>query len=489
MNYPKFEITKKALSDLGVSYELIQHPPIKTVEEGLAFLEISAGQGASTLIIETDKGLFTLLRRDDHQVDMVKVKKILGANRAILCKSTQVLEISQCEVGYVSPYNPGLPVLADETILERDFVYCGTGSPEYDLKIAPKELMKFTGAKTADIIKAGVFRQKSRILTGDRPTGPLHLGHYVGTLKNRVRLQDEYECFFIMADLHTLTTDFLKEKTSTLNERVRGLVLDYLSVGIDPEKSVIYQQSRVPEVAYLSLIFSNLVTVPRAQRVPTLKDVIHDLQIKQPSMGLLNYPILQAADILMVKASLVPVGRDQESHVEVSREVARDFNRLYAPIFPEPKALIGDVGSLVGTDGQAKMSKSVGNCIYLSDDEATVNKKVKAMYTDPTRIKPTDPGHVEGNPVFVYHDAFNDNKNEVADLKDRYIKGQVGDVEVKDKLAVALNKFLEPIRAKRAQYEGNEKLIAEIIENGSRKAQAEAAKTLHEVLEVMGIKK
>lgn len=328
---------------------------------------------------------------------------------------------------------------------------------------------------------------KPRILTGDRPTGPLHLGHYVGTLKNRVALQDLYDCYFIMADLHTLTTAATKDKTSTINDRVRGLVLDYLSVGIDPQKSVIYQQSKVPEVTYLSLIFSNLVTVPRARRVPTLKDVMHDLHIEQPSLGLLNYPVLQAADILMVKASLVPVGRDQESHVEVTREVARDFNRIFGNVFPEPKALIGDVGSLVGTDGQAKMSKSIGNCIYLSDDEATVTKKVMGMYTDPTRLKPTDPGHVEGNPVFIYHDAFNDDKAEVSDLKDRYQKGTVGDVEVKQKLAVAINKFLTPIRAKRAEYESNDALITKIIEEGSQKARLEAQKTLSEVLKAMGI--
>jgi len=332
-------------------------------------------------------------------------------------------------------------------------------------------------------------QNKKRILTGDRPTGPLHLGHYVGTLKNRVALQEEYDCFFIMADLHTLTTAASKEKTSTINDRVRGLVLDYLSVGIDPQKCTIYQQSRVPEVAYLSLIFSNLVTVPRAQRVPTLKDVMHDLHIEQPSLGLLNYPVLQAADILMVKANLVPVGRDQESHVEVTREVARDFNKIFGVVFPEPKALIGEVGTLVGTDGQVKMSKSIGNCIYLSDDEETVNKKVKGMYTDPTRIRPTDPGHVEGNPVFIYHDAFNENKAEVADLKDRYIKGQVGDVEVKTKLAAALNKFLSPIRERRAKFEGNEELIKSIIDEGSKKAQVEAQKTLNEVLEAMGLKR
>lgn len=330
-------------------------------------------------------------------------------------------------------------------------------------------------------------QSKPIILTGDRPTGRLHLGHYVGTLKNRVALQDKYQCFFIMADLHTFTTACTKEATFTLNNRVREMVLDYLSVGIDPEKSVIYQQSRVPQVAYLSTIFSNLVTVPRAQRVPTLKDVMRDLNIQNPSLGLLNYPVLQAADILMVKANLVPVGKDQESHIEVTREIARDFNRLFGEIFPIPKALIGEVGTLVGTDGQVKMSKSIGNCIYLSDDEATVTKKVMSMYTDPTRIKPTDPGHVEGNPVFVYHDAFNSNQAEVDDLKDRYQKGTVGDVEVKQKLAQALNKFLDPIRDKRSLYESKSELIDEIIFQGSQKAAKIAQNTLDEVLKAMGI--
>lgn len=330
--------------------------------------------------------------------------------------------------------------------------------------------------------------QKPRILTGDRPTGPLHLGHYVGTLKNRVKLQSEFDCFFIMADLHTLTTDFSKEKTSTIRDRVRGLVLDYLSVGIDPAKCTIYQQSKVPQVTYLASLFTNLITVPRAERVPTLKDVIRDLHLQQPSLGLLNYPVLQAADILMVKANLVPVGKDQESHVEVTREIADTFNKTYGEVFPIPKALIGEGGTLVGTDGQAKMSKSIGNCIYLSDDEDTVNKKVRGMYTDPTRIKATDPGKVEGNPVFIYHDTFNDNKAEVEDLKNRYRQGTVGDVEVKTKLALAINKFLTPIRDRRAQFEGKFDLIDGIIEDGSKKAASEAQKTLDEVLSTIGIK-
>ena len=329
---------------------------------------------------------------------------------------------------------------------------------------------------------------KPRILTGDRPTGPLHLGHYIGTLKNRVKLQHDHDCFFIIADLHTLTTATSKENTKELKNKARGLVLDYLSVGIDPKNCVIYQQSLVPQVTYLSTIFTNLITVPRAQRVPTLKDVIRDLNIKQPSLGLLNYPVLQAADILMVKANLVPVGKDQESHVEVTREIARDFNKLYGDVFPIPKALIGEGGTLVGTDGQTKMSKSIGNCIYLSDDQDTVNKKVRGMYTDPTRIKPTDPGHVESNPVFIYHDAFNEDKAEVADLKKRYLVGQVGDVEVKTKLSIAINKFLEPIRKIRAQYQNKMDIIDDIIEEGSKKASLEAQKTLDEVLLAMGIK-
>jgi len=331
------------------------------------------------------------------------------------------------------------------------------------------------------------MEKRKRILTGDRPTGRLHLGHYVGSLANRVKLQDEYECFFIIADLHTLTTKTGKQATKKLKENVRQQVLDYLSVGIDPEKSTIYLQSQVEEVAFFSLLFSMLVTVPRCQRVPTLKEVMKNLKIAQPSLGLLSYPVLQAADILMVKADLVPVGKDQESHIELTREIAHRFNEIYQPIFSEPEALIGEVPTLPGLDGKAKMSKSLDNAIYLSDDKETVEKKVMAMYTDPHRIHATDPGRVEGNPVFIYHRAFNANKEEVAELEKRYRKGKVGDVEVKRKLARAINSFLDPIRARRAQWEGKENLIKEIISQGNKKARQEARKTLDEVKELMGL--
>ena len=326
---------------------------------------------------------------------------------------------------------------------------------------------------------------KKRLLTGDRPTGRLHVGHYVGSLENRVRLQDEYECFFLIADYHVLTTGI--DRTHEIAQNIQDLLLDYLSVGIDPGRSTIYLQSLVPEVAVLHLIFSMLTTVPRLQRVPTLKEVMRDLKLETATLGLLSYPVLQAADILMVRAHVVPVGKDQASHLEVTREIAHRFNEQFGPVFPEPATLVGRVGTLVGTDGQAKMSKSLDNAIYLSDDPATVTRKVSRMFTDPTRIHPTDPGHVEGNPVFVYHEAFNPDRAEVEELKARYRAGTVGDVEVKRGLARVLNDFLDPIRARRARFAADPRRLEEIIIEGSRVARREAQETLHLSLEKMGM--
>jgi len=328
---------------------------------------------------------------------------------------------------------------------------------------------------------------RKRILTGDRPTGKMHLGHYVGTLVNRVRLQDEYECFFIIADLHTLTTRPQKEYVDQIAENSREMTLDYLAVGIDPLKSVVYLQSAVHEVYELNLFLENLVNVPRLQRMPSLKDMAKTAHLTEMPFGLLGYPILQAADILLPRAHLVPVGKDNEAHVEITREIARRFNSYYGEVFPIPDVMIGDVPVLVGTDGAAKMSKSAGNTILLSDDAKTVEKKVFGMYTDPNRISANVPGRVKGNPVFIYHDAFNDNRAEVEDLKERYRKGKVGDVEVKQKLAAALNRFLDPIRDRRQYYQEKKGFVDGFIFDGTMRMREEGRETLNIVKKAMGL--
>ena len=330
-------------------------------------------------------------------------------------------------------------------------------------------------------------KKKGRILTGDRPTGKFHLGHYVGTLKNRVKLQDEYDTFLLIADYHSLTTHPDKEDVVRTRENIREAVLANYAAGIDPDKVTYYVQSDVPETAELTLLFMMLVTVPRLERIPTLKDVMRDQHIEQASSGLLNYPVLQAADILLPRANLVPVGKDQESHVEVTREIARRFNNTFGEVFPEPEALIGDVATLIGTDGQAKMSKSLGNAIYLDDDAEAVRRKVFSMYTDPKRIRADVPGTVEGNPVFIYHDTFNPNTAEVEDLKARYRAGKVGDVEVKQKLANALNEFLEPLRQRRAYLEARPDDIIDILRTGLSRARPIAQETLTLAREAMGL--
>jgi len=329
--------------------------------------------------------------------------------------------------------------------------------------------------------------KKGRILTGDRPTGQLHLGNYVGTLANRVKLQDEYEVFLLVADYHALTRHAEKEHVVATRTYARDLVMDYLAVGIDPNKVTIYRQSDVPSVCELHLLFSMLTTVPRLERVPTLKEVMDQEHIEQPAYGLLGYPVLQAADILHVRADLVPVGKDQASHLELTREIAHRFNFLYGEVFPEPDTLIGEVPTLVGTDGQGKMSKSVGNAIMLADDAATVATKVRNMYTDPTRIRADIPGNPDGNPVFIYHDAFNPNRDEVEDLKTRYRAGKVGDVEVKKKLNVALENFLAPIRERRAKYAANPRIVDEILAAGAAKVRPISEETVRMARDAMGL--
>jgi tryptophanyl-tRNA synthetase len=320
---------------------------------------------------------------------------------------------------------------------------------------------------------------KSRVVSGMRPTGKLHLGHLVGALHNWAGLQDQYDCFYFVADWHALTSGY--DDTSELVANGCDMVADWLAGGIDPEKSTLFVQSMVPEHAELFLLLSMVIPIPWLERVPTYKEQQEQLSSKDLStVGFLGYPLLQTADVVMYNAHYVPVGEDQVAHLELSREIVRRFHNFYGELFVEPEPKLTRFKRLPGLDNR-KMSKSYNNAIELADDEETVRQKVMSMYTDPKRIRADIPGTVEGNPVFTYHDAFNPNTAEVDDLKARYREGKVGDVEVKKKLVAALNAYMAPIRQRRADVLARPERMREILHEGSRKARVVAQETMERV--------
>jgi len=320
-----------------------------------------------------------------------------------------------------------------------------------------------------------------------RPTGRLHIGHLVGALGNWVALQDRYDCFYFVADWHALTSDFAD--TAQLTSYTYENVADWIGAGLDPEKSTFFVQSLVPEHAELYVLLSMVVPVPWLERVPTYKEQQENLKDKDlSSIGFLGYPLLQTADVAMYDARVVPVGADQVAHLELAREVVRRFNNFFGPVLVEPEPKLTSFERLPGLDGDKKMSKSLGNTIDLADDPDTVVKRVRQMYTDPKRVRADIPGTVEGNPVFIYHDAFNPDTAEVDDLKARYRAGKVGDVEVKTKLAKALNDYLDPIRSRRAALLAKPGVVKEILHEGSKKARVIAAQTLDRVRDAVKLR-
>ncbi len=325
--------------------------------------------------------------------------------------------------------------------------------------------------------------KQGRILTGHRPTGPRHIGHLVGTLETWTRLQDFYECFFLVADMHVLTTDY--EHPQRIRTNILELMADWLAAGIDPQCSTVVLQSALPQHAQLAVLLGNLVTVARLERVPTYKEQVQQLQLN-PSQGLLAYPVLQTADILLYKANTVPVGDDQLPHLELSRELARRFNQQYGDTFPEPEALLSNASRLPGIDNRA-MHTSYGNAIALKDTPEETTRKVMDMYTDPNRIHAHIPGRVEGNPVFEYHNIFNPDKEEVVQFKDRYKAGKIGDVEVKRRLAQLLNEYLAPMRQKRGEYIRHPDDLIDILRTGTQVALPLVQATLEEVSTKMGL--
>jgi len=327
---------------------------------------------------------------------------------------------------------------------------------------------------------------KKTILTGDRPTGKIHLGHYIGSFKNRVKAQDKYNQYVMIADVQALTDN--AENPQKVRDNILEVAMGYLMVGIDPRKTTIFIQSLVPEIAELTVFFLNLVTIARLNKNPTVKDEIKQKKFgDRIPAGFFVYPVSQAADILSMKAEVVPVGADQLPMIEQTNEIAQKFNRVYKPIFKKVNALVGDVARLPGTDGKNKMSKSLDNCIYLSDSLSDIKKKVMSMYTDPGHVRVSDPGKVKGNIVFTYLDAFDPKKREVAALKRQYQKGGLGDVVLKNRLIQVLEDLVSPMREKRMELLRDKKRVMKILEAGTKKARQRAAETMKEVRKAMKI--
>lgn len=323
------------------------------------------------------------------------------------------------------------------------------------------------------------------VLTGDRPTGPLHLGHYVGSLANRIILQDTYKQYVMIADVQALTDNY--ENPEKVRANIVQVALDYLAVGIDPKKTTIFIQSMIPEIAELTIFYLNLVTVARLRRNPTVKTEIQQKGFgEQVPAGFFVYPVSQAADITIVKGEIVPVGEDQLPMIEQTNEIVRTFNRIYnTDVLKEAQAMVPEIARLPGIDGLAKMSKSLNNAIYLSDSQEVLAQKVRAMYTDPNHLKVSDPGKIEGNTVFAYLDAFDKNKEEVIGLKEHYQKGGLGDMVLKKRVTEILNDLLTPIRTRRAELEKNLDYVMDVLKAGTDQTRQVASETMHEVRKAM----
>ena len=330
---------------------------------------------------------------------------------------------------------------------------------------------------------------KKRILSGITPSGnKLHIGNYFGAVVPQIALQDTHETYYFVADLHALTTVHDRDQ---IEENVTGVVLDYLALGLDPERCVFFRQSDVPAHSQLAVVLGNYISYGQMKRMHAFKDKLQvGASVDSINMGLFNYPILMAADILLYKPYGVPVGEDQRQHIELTRDIAENFNKTYKTnTFPLPEPLISkEVGRIVGTDGERKMSKSLGNIIGIFDDEKIIEKQIMSCFTDPNRKKATDPGRVEGNPIFIYHNLINDKKQEVEDLKNRYRTGTVGDVEVKQKLIEAHKRKFAMARTKRTQLGGDMEGVKKILSVGAEKARKIAGQTLDEVYRVIGEK-
>lgn len=481
----------KLLEEAHVKYELIKLPEgiSLDVADHMKFHGRPMKFAHATMIYSTEKGFVAVQRRGDTKVNSKKLREFLGIKRLRLATSEE-LEKMGLQPGLVPPVGLEMPVYADNKMLELDEIYTGAADNEYGMHTTPKDLFRVNQAVMGDFTEyEAQYLDHPRILSGITPSGSqLHIGNYFGAVAPQIALQDTHETYYFVADLHALTTVHDREN---LEQNITGVVLDYLALGLDPAKCVFFRQSDVPEHSQLAVVLANYISYGQMKRMHAFKDKLQvGASVDSINMGLFNYPILMAADILLYKPYGVPVGEDQRQHIELTRDIAESFNKNYkTSTFPLPEPLISrEVGRIVGTDGERKMSKSLGNIIGIFEDEEVIEKQIMSSFTDPKRLKATDPGKVEGNPVFIYHDLMNDSKEEVEELKKRYRAGSVGDVEVKQKLVMAHKRKFGTARARRKELEENMELVRKILGEGAVKAKKFARETLEEVYTVIGEK-
>jgi len=489
------------LKNNGMKYQEIDQTAAtnRSVDELVKITGMKYREGMSTLFFKDETGRYiVILRRDDRNLKSGEIKKVLGIKSLNFVEERE-LESLGFEAGLVSPAILGelqkennVIIVVDSMVLQMSSIICGIAKEGYALKIQKDDLLKILGEyKVLDITEPNPKRQddvKKRILTGDRPTGKLHIGHLFGSLLNRVKLQDEYEQFVLIANIHALSDN--ADNPDKVRESIEELLCDYYAVGIDFDKTTVYIQSEVPEVHEIFMYISNFVSYQSILHNPTIKTEIKQNKMEESTpLGFFVYPIHQAADILCVNADLVPVGRDQAPMIEDTREIARRFNNQYkTKLLNEPNALFGVEVNVPGVDGNAKMSKSLNNCIYLSDSEEELKKKVMKVYTDPNRIRATDKGNVEGNVAFSYMDLFNEDINEVEKLKNLYRNGEISDVAIKERLFEVMNEKLKPIRERRKKAEGMKKeLLLKALE-GSMKVRKVARGIADQMKDAMKIK-
>lgn len=479
----------KKLDSINIPHEFLEHPEMREVKDVMDYLGLPISQGYSTLLMKADNDFIAVIRRDDTRLSLKKTRKVLRTSNLRMANATEFESLTGLVSGAAYAFLPVSKTIIDKRLFEKEFVVGGSGNMVLSVKHRSEDLKKIPNSIVEDIAFEPTEEKIGRVLSGITPSGnTLHLGNYAGAVKPQFELLEKgVESYYFVADLHALTTIQDRDR---LEKCIINNVFDYIALGLDPERGIYFRQSDVPEHSMLAIVLANYIPFGLTNRMHAFKDKLaKGISKEEINMGLFNYPILMAADILLYKPYGVPVGEDQRQHIEFARETARYFNKAHGDVFPIPEPLIpkGNTGRVIGTDGERKMSKSLGNVINIFDSDEDIKRQVMGSYTDPNRKKATDPGKVEGNPVFVYHDIINDDKEEVDDLKKRYREGKVGDVEVKERLIEAHKRKFGEARKRRKELENDIKLAKDVLEKGAEKAGKVAKETMKEVYEAVGI--